>query len=334
MLAGMRLAFAESVRPTPDEVAMLAGSARPYLDPVLQRHPRRFFAGLDEPRDRPAVRTLESRRIPGGAILVREFESEYTPWHTSASWPTCPENARVPVQHWMHCPGRPRAVVLALHGFSMGHPWLDARILMAEQWFERGYDVVLPILPFHGCRAPRWTRYSGEAFASWDVRRLNESVRQAIYDVDLVRRWLLRENDAPVGVLGLSLGGYLTALLAGLRSDLAFAVPVAAPASLAWLPQRLFHFGHRLPLAPPMPPDVLARAYRVHSPLSFPLTVPRERTIIVGGRGDGVVPPEQVTALWRHWGAPRLHWFSGGHTTPFGRARLLESIDAHVRALL
>jgi pimeloyl-ACP methyl ester carboxylesterase len=216
----------------------------------------------------------------------------------------------------------------------MGRPQIDSHVLMAAQWFARGYDVVLPILPFHGPRAPRWARYSGEAFGSWDVRRMNEAVRQAVHDVDLVRRWLLAEGGPPIGLVGLSLGGYLTALLAGLRPDLAFAVTLAAPSSLAWLPQRLFAFGPLGSATPPLAPAVLERAYRVHSPLTFPLAIARDRAVIVGGRGDAVVPPEQVTALWRHWGAPRLHWFSGGHTTPFGRARLMDEIDAHLRTLV
>jgi len=265
---------------------------------------------------------------------VRELETAYVPWHASDSWPCCPENARLPFEHWMHRPGASRGVVIALHGFTMGRPWIDAEVLMAAQWFALGFDVVLPILPFHGPRAPSWARYSGEAFGSWDVGRLNESVRQAVHDVDLVRRWLVAGGSGPVGLVGLSLGGYLTALLAGLCSGLAFAIPVAAPSSLAWLPQRLFGFGRlglpRLPVAAP----VLDAAYRVHSPLTYPLAIPRRRAFIVGGLGDGVVPPAQVHALWRHWGEPEIHWFSGGHTMPFGRARIMARIEAHLQTIL
>jgi pimeloyl-ACP methyl ester carboxylesterase len=127
----------------------------------------------------------------------------------------------------------------------MGRPWIDAQVLMAAQWFQLGFDVVLPILPFHGRRTPRWARYSGEAFGSWDVSRLNESVRQAVHDVDLIRRWLVADGVETIGMVGLSLGGYLTALMAGLCPKLAFAIPVAAPSSLWWLPQRLFGLGRR-----------------------------------------------------------------------------------------
>jgi pimeloyl-ACP methyl ester carboxylesterase len=333
MLTGMRLAFSNTLRPADDGPA-LAESPLPYLDERLRREPRRFFAFLDDDRPPTAPRLLERRDIAGGEIAVCEFPTCYTPWHPSAAWPACDENARVPIQHWRHRDRAPRATAIALHGFTMGHAWLDARILMAAEWFERGFDVVLPALPFHGPRAPRDARYSGEAFASWDVRRLNEAVRQAVHDVDLVRRWLVAESRAPVGLLGLSLGGYVTALMAALRSDLAFAVPVAAPVTLGWLPRRLFGFGAHDRHSIPIRSRLLASAYRVHSPLAHPLAIPRERTFIVGGLGDRVVPPKQVLALWRHWGKPETHWFTGGHATPFGRTRIIARIEAHLRRLL
>jgi hypothetical protein len=334
MLTGMRLAFSKTLRPADGVGNDLAASALPYLDERLRRDPRRFFAFLDEQAPPAVPRRLEGRDIPGGEIVLYEFETRYTPWHASAAWLTCPENDRVPVQHWRHRRREPRATAIALHGFTMGHGWLDARVLMAAQWFDRGYDVVLPVLPFHGPRAPSDARYSGEAFASWDVRRLNEAVRQAVHDVDVVRRWLVAEQRGPVGFLGLSLGGYVTALMAALRGDLAFAVPVAAPVTLGWLPRRLFGFGARDRRHVPIRSRLLASAYRVHSPLAYPLAIPRERTFIVGGLGDAVVPPKQVLTLWRHWGKPATHWFTGGHATPFGRTRIMERVETHLRRFL
>lgn len=331
-LAGMRLAFGDALRPTHRTRSALERSARVYLDPALQGDPRRFFGFLDAPGPTPAARLLEQRAVAGGAIAAYEIESPYEPWHASDSWPSCVENARVPFEHWTH-DDPPRATVVALHGFTMGRPRIDSHVLMATHWFARGFDVVLPILPFHGARAPGWARYSGEAFGSWDVARLNEAVRQAVHDVDLVRRWVAARSAAPVGMLGLSLGGYLTALFAGLCPTLAFAVPLAAPSSLAWLPQRLFGLGALVPALPPVAPELLAAAYRVHCPLTHPLAIERRRCFVVGGRGDGVVPTEQVLALWRHWGEPAIHWFGGGHTTPFGRLDIVARIDAHVTAL-
>jgi dienelactone hydrolase len=332
-LTGMRLAFGASLHPERQAAEGLEASARAYLTPALERDPRAFFHFLDAPAPLPTARPVERRPIPGGTIAVYELTSDYEPWHASDSWPSCDENGRVPFQHWTHLEVAPRATVIVLHGFTMGRPRIDARVLMATHWFGMGFDVVLPVLPFHGTRALQGARYSGEGFASWDAGRLNEAVRQAVHDVDLVRRWLDTQGRAPVGVVGLSLGGYLTALLAGLCPSLAFAIPIAAPSSLAWLPHRLFGLGSAMSARAPVSRELLDAAYRAHSPLSHPLAIDRERCFVVGGRGDAVVPPSQVRALWRHWGEPAIHWFDGGHTTPFGRMEIMARIDAHLRAL-
>jgi hypothetical protein len=46
---------------------------------------------------------------------------------------------------------------------------------------------------------------------------------------------------------------------------------------LWWLPQRLFAFGRRRAARYPVTAAILEAAYRVHSPLTFPLAIPRER---------------------------------------------------------
>ena len=229
----------------------------------------------------------------------------------------------------MHTPGTTRATVVALHGFTMGQPRIDAHVLMAAHWFALGLDVVLLTLPFHGCRSPRRASYSGELFGSWHVGRLNEAVRQTIHDLHLVRTWLAEMSAAPVGLLGLSLGGYIAALFAGLCRDLAFVVPVVPPVWLWDLPMRLF--GQRKQL--PVPVAELQAAYRVHSPLTYPLAIARRRALVIGGRGDQVVPLEHAQALWRHWREPASYWYSGSHSAPFRRGRIMEQIAQHLAGL-
>lgn len=58
-----------------------------------------------------------------------------------------------------------------------------------------------------------------------------------------------------------------------------------------------------------------------------------ERALIVAGRGDRIVPPEHPAALSTHWGGAAIHWFSGSHLAPFGRARVIRRIDRHLRSI-
>lgn len=331
LLGAMRLVIDAALTPDPAELPALRAAAEPYVTDELMREPRRFFAFLDEqPPPTPAVVSEHLRReLRGGAIVARQFLSRYGPYHETDD-ADCPENERIPVEHWMHGPGRPKGTVLALHGFTMGHPRIDRIVMMAADWFAHGLDVALLTLPYHGARAPRGTRFSGQRFAAPNPAQLNEAMRQAVHDTALVANWLRAETQAPVGLLGLSLGGYVTALTAGLTDALDFAIPIIPPVDLADLAWRSFVSQGRLGARPPFTRDEHRAAYRVHCPLVYPLRLPKERVMIVAGRGDRIVPPDHPHTLWKHWGEPRIHWFSGSHIAPFGRGRIIKAITEHL----
>jgi dipeptidyl aminopeptidase/acylaminoacyl peptidase len=153
--------------------------------------------------------------------------------------------------------------------------------------------------------------------------------------IRMLTNWLREESGAPVGLLGLSLGGYLTALAAGLCDDLDFAIPIVPPVCIGDLAWRFFmgtrHYREGGEAA--LSQDELRRSFRVHSPLAHPLRIPKERVLIVAGRGDRIVPPEHPEALRAHWDGPAIHWFSGSHLAPFGRRQIVRKIDRHLRAI-
>ena len=220
--------------PTPGDLTALRASSEALLDPALQAEPRRFFSFLDEaPRD-ARLTTRHRRTLAGGRVLARRLESDYRPY--GGAEPALPPGP-IHVEHWVHERRRAPATVLALHGFGMGRPRLDAAALLASHWFRNGLDVALLTLPHHGARTPAEARMSGEAFAVPHVARLAEAVREAVYEIRLAAHWLRRESGAPVGLLGLCLGGYLDRARGGALDDLAFAVPIVAPVcmgDLAW----------------------------------------------------------------------------------------------------
>jgi hypothetical protein len=112
-------------------------------------------------------------------------------------------------------------------------------------------------------------------------------------------------------------------------------VPIAPPVCIGDLAWRFFQRSRSRKdvEASALTYDELRMCFRHHSPLVQPLRTPRERVLLVAGRGDRVVPPEHPEALWRHWGEPAIHWYSGSHLAPFGRRGVSEAIAAHLRGL-
>jgi hypothetical protein len=132
-----------------------------------------------------------------------------------------------------------------------------------------------------------------------------------------------------VGVTGLSLGGYVSALLAALEPELDFAIPNAPVVSLpammpGWFPANITTTALRRLAG--VPDELVDRALAVHAPLRYPPVVPRERLMVVGGLGDRLAPPEQSLLLWEHWGRPRLHWYPGNHLLHVNRAAYLREM--------
>ena len=67
--------------------------------------------------------------------------------------------------------------------------------------------------------------------------------------------------------------------------------------------------------------------------MSHPLAIAPERSLIIAGRGDRIVPVEHPTMLWEHWGRPCIHWLDGGHVAPFGRRAAFNAIATFLRGL-
>jgi len=226
-----QLAVNAVVIPRSDDLEVLRDSTGRVLDEALQRDPARFFSFRAGPSPSVEMSIRYQRPISGGVATGRTLSSGYPAlaWEGGDADTRSDRDDPILIEHWTRGPGRSRATLVALHGFGMGQPRLGAIAMFAGEWFRRGLDVALVTLPFHGDRTPPDARFSGEYFAVPDVSRLAGAVRRAIYEIDRVTLWLRERTQAPVGLLGMSLGGYLTSLMAGLYGDLDFVIPIVPP---------------------------------------------------------------------------------------------------------
>jgi pimeloyl-ACP methyl ester carboxylesterase len=338
VLRAARAAIDFAVMPSPGELGALHASAAFYLHPELQAEPRRFFPFLERPIDAPDATLLPRRtRIRGAERFALTFASTYEPAHPGerARHGAWRENGIVHVDLWLHRDRPARGTIVGLHGFGMGRPALDAAALMAPGLFASGLDVALLTLPLHGARTPSAAPFSGAPLTVPDVPAMNEAVGQAVHDLVHLLAWLRARSSRPVGLVGLSFGGYVAALMAGLTADLDFVATIVAPVCLGDLAGR-FITASRLHGDGPGASEAretLRAAYRVHSPLAHPPRIPRHRLLIIAGAGDRIVPSEHAGWLWTHWDRPRLYWFRGSHLVPFGRRQMLRAVRHFLRDL-
>jgi pimeloyl-ACP methyl ester carboxylesterase len=224
-----------------------------------------------------------------------------------------------------------RPVIVLIHGY-LGGTFPVEEAFWPLSWMNRqGLDVALMVLPFHGSR--RRGLLDRPAFPSNDPRMTIESFRQAIFDLRALSGWL-RERGAPsVGVMGMSLGGYTSALWATVDPTLAFAVPLIPLASLADFVRDGGRFSGSAEQQQKQY-DAVEAAHRSVDPLVRPSKLSAGRVVVLAGEHDRITPISHAERMAAHFSAP-IEMFPGGHLLQLGLgaslgpvARLIERTTA------
>jgi pimeloyl-ACP methyl ester carboxylesterase len=292
--------------------------------------PSRFFRAPDE----PAVRLTPAGGGPLATHVVDlSYRSDYEPFLPAAREQHLRATANLTAHVRWWTSGRGRPVLVVLHGWAGGHHWVTERTFAVDYWLRHGWDVAAFVLPFHGDRAPgTHPLRSGALFPSTSPVRTNEGFGQAIHDLRALSRFLRGRGAPAVGALGMSLGGYTTALWASVAGPddvggIDFAVAMIPAVSMARLMWR--HGAHSPERARAqkagITEDLLAEAFAVHTPTTRPARPARDRLFVIGGRGDRITPPEQAEMLAAHWGVD-VRWFDGGHLAQLGRGEVLRDV--------
>ena len=289
--------------------------------------------------DLPVVETVRRTAalapwLPGSVELLR-LPSTYVATDPRARVAyTRPRNSIAWAQHWRHEDG-PRPTVIVAHGFMASPYWVNRLFFSLSWWYANGYDLLLVTLPFHGRRAKPW-QYSGAELFAGGPARLIEGLLHAVHDV---RTWIDFLVDSAgvdqVGMTGVSLGGYLTALMAAVDERLWFAIPNTPVTDFdevldSWDPAgRLAETAMALD---DVDRDLFRAALRVASPLHHPVLLERDRLFLITGFGDRLAPPAQARRLWEHWGHPAVHAFPGNHVLHVERGAYLRRIGRFIRS--
>lgn len=299
-----------------------------YAELAAARDPSRVF----RPPPPTPVRSEPGRGpgVDGGRVELLRMDSAYEALNPSvrSDYARHENNSVARAQHWRHESG-PRPTLCVIHGFGASPAWLNTAFFSLKRFFAEGWDVLLYTLPFHGSRRTRSTGLNGVELFSYGMAHFCEALVQAVHDFRAFVDHLERTGAPRIALSGLSLGGYTSALLAAVEPRLDFVVPNSAvtwlpPLLQSWFPANLAATLSRQISG--VPADLLADALSVHSPLSYPAVLPKDRLMVVGGLGDRLAPPEQSLMLWEHWGRPALHWFPGSHIIHLGRRTYLDAM--------
>ncbi len=230
--------------------------------------------------------------------------------------------------------GRDRNWIICVPGYSMGTPFVDLAAFDVP-WLHRelGLNVLIPVLPLHGPRKIGWA--SGDGFFSGDCLDTIHAEAQALWDLRRLLAWVRAQGAPAIGMYGLSLGGYTAALLAAFEEDLACVIAGIPPSDLLDLarhhtPQSIQRIAqqHGFDWAS------ADRIFGVISPLVHTPRLPRDRRYLFGGTADRIVPPAQVTKLWRHWEKPETVWYEGSHLSFHWEPALWSWLRAVLQATL
>ncbi|MBI5496216.1 MAG: prolyl oligopeptidase family serine peptidase [Deltaproteobacteria bacterium] len=294
----------------PARVTALRGLVQRYADPAFRAEPDRFF-----PRVSATVDAVHAGTRGALEVTDLSWDSRFHPFSddVAATYDRDPRNRRAYARLYSVGEGGRPAVVL-VHGFLCGQWSVEEKLWPLAAFSRWGLDAALLVLPFHALRSAPMSR---PRFPGADPRLNIEGFRQSIQDLRVLVEFLRARGATAVGLMGMSLGGYVSALAATL-DPFDFVVPMIPLGSIADFARD----GGRLGGTPDeryLQHRLLDDCYGVVSPFSRPPRVRPEAALVITGDGDRVTPANHARRLADHFQA-RLHVFHGGHLLQFGRA--------------
>lgn len=264
----------------------------------------------------PQRTTRRSSGLRGGSDYVElVFESEYEPHPGEPGrerWLAHEDNGSA-VAYVMEHAGKDRPWLVCTHGFSMGQAASNIRGL-AARWLheELGLNVLMPVLPLHGPRSS--TRFSGGGLLQPEFTNMLHMFAQAVWDIRRQVSWIRSRSSAPVGLYGISLGGYTVSLASAFIDDLACVIAGIPAVDFTSLARDNEPWAYQA-YGGDMQTDwgLVSAVMHPVSPLTFAPRLAVDRRYVYAGVADRVARPDQARALWRHWGKPEIEWMPSGH---------------------
>lgn len=266
----------------------------------LLDHPDFFCDFVEAPRD---MRFLSEREFTYSSALG-------TPWRENNVVHGRLFRSRA---RWQDKP-----TIILLHGWNAETGYRVLFPYLARRLIRAGVNVAMIELPYHCQRKPRGTD-AIRNFLSDDLERVVEATRQAIADTRAMLAWLSAQGCSRVGLWGISLGAWLSGLVACADGRTNFAV-LMTPVS------RMDRVIAELDFCEPIRRrlnDSNIRLDRLNLVAHRPRPSPHE-ILIIQSAHDLFAPAETIEELWRAWDEPEMWRLAHGHISILMSAPMME----------
>jgi dienelactone hydrolase len=225
-----------------------------------------------------------------------------------------PENNVVPAEFYLprHPKGKIRAAIVL--DILAGNAVL-ARA-MARGLAEGGVAALYMPMAYYSTRRPKSDPHF--RVLERDPLRTIDVFRQSVMDIRRAKAILASRAEIDAGhvsITGISLGGIMTSLAAGVDGTFDRVVPILAGGDIADL---MFHSPETRRLrteldARGITPQQLAKDFAGIEPLHFASRIDPRRCLMINASADEVIPRVATDALAKAIGAPQVLWAPAGH---------------------
>lgn len=207
--------------------------------------------------------------------------------------------------------GRNRPTVIFLHGWMMDYYLLYGQI--CAHLARRGIEAFLPELPYHHHRRPPGT-FSGQFFLLRDFRSTADAIRQAVAETRALAGWVKNQNPKrSVGIMGMSLGGWVGGLTTVLEKRLDFSI-LTAPAAEPAIMLKGSRLGASIRKGRNWDDRKLFEDFcRMTSPGNYSPAIDGNRILLTENIHDRFIPAGSVERLHRAWEGSRIIRHRHGH---------------------
>ncbi len=205
-------------------------------------------------------------------------------------------------------------------------PWFKDGDTQKIQWIGSvlaagGFKVLFIAMGYQFERAPSG-RGSGSAIFENNAAHVQQWARQAVSDARRARLWLMREKNVPgnrIGLMGISLGGFITGLTYGVAPEFKAAAMILAGGGLG----PLVSLGARLNIPQvneaigklKVEPAQVEALIKPYDPITYADPKRKGGLLMVNGLLDPVVPYPLAHSLWKAYGKPKMLRLPTGHVT-------------------